>query len=97
VTSLTRTATNSASSAPTSDARLGHRRGPVHRVQHRRPLDHSLIGVLAGLLEPLASAGISILAESPSTPTGFWSHRPGRSAAEAWIVAGTWLRKQGQE
>ena len=38
--------------------------GPFTAFSVDGPLDHSLIGVLAGLLEPLAEAGISILAES---------------------------------
>ena len=38
--------------------------GPFVAFSIDGPLDHSLIGVLAGLLEPLAEAGISILAES---------------------------------
>jgi uncharacterized protein len=38
--------------------------GPFTAFSVDGPLDHSLVGVLAGLLEPLAAAGISILAES---------------------------------
>ena len=38
--------------------------GPFTAFSVDGPLDHSLVGVLAGLLEPLAAAEISILAES---------------------------------
>jgi hypothetical protein len=38
--------------------------GPFTAFSVDGPLDHSLTGVLAGLLEPLAEAEISILAES---------------------------------
>jgi hypothetical protein len=38
--------------------------GPFTVFSIDGPLDHSLVGVLAGLLEPLSRAGISILAES---------------------------------
>ncbi len=38
--------------------------GPFAAFSIDGPLDHSLIGVLAGLAAPLAEAGISILAES---------------------------------
>jgi hypothetical protein len=38
--------------------------GPFTAFSVDGPLDHSLVGVLAGLLEPLATAEISILAES---------------------------------
>ena len=38
--------------------------GPFVAFSVDGPLEHSLVGVLAGLLEPLAGAGISILAES---------------------------------
>ena len=38
--------------------------GPFTAFSVDGPLDHSLIGVLAGLFAPLAEAGISILAES---------------------------------
>ena len=38
--------------------------GPFTAFSIDGPLDHSLVGVLAGLLEPLAGAEISILAES---------------------------------
>ncbi len=38
--------------------------GPFAAFSIDGPLDHSLVGVLAGLSSPLAEAGISILAES---------------------------------
>lgn len=38
--------------------------GPFAAFSIDGPLDHSLIGVLAGLTAPLADAGISILAQS---------------------------------
>ncbi|SDS25839.1 hypothetical protein SAMN04488543_1377 [Friedmanniella luteola] len=38
--------------------------GPFVAFSVDGPLEHSLVGVLAGLLEPLAAAGISILAQS---------------------------------
>ena len=38
--------------------------GPFAAFSIDGPLDHSLIGVLAGLTAPLAEAGISILAQS---------------------------------
>ncbi len=41
-----------------------HAVGPFDVFSIDGPLDHSLIGVLAGLLSPLADADISILAES---------------------------------
>jgi len=53
------------------------------------PLDHSLVGVLAGLLDPLATAGISILAES--TFDTDWILIPSAQAdqaMEAWQRAG---------
>jgi hypothetical protein len=53
------------------------------------PLDHSLVGVLAGLLRPLADAGISILAQS--TFDTDWILVPTAQADECmrvWAAAG---------
>ena len=63
--------------------------GPFVAFSVDGPLDHSLIGVLAGLLEPLARAGISILAES--TFDTDWILIPATmadQAAEVWTAAG---------
>ena len=63
--------------------------GPFVAFSIDGPLDHSLIGVLAGLLEPLAQAGISILAES--TFDTDWILVPAAQAdqaVEVWTAAG---------
>ena len=63
--------------------------GPFVAFSIDGPLDHSLIGVLAGLLEPLVQAGISILAES--TFDTDWILIPAAQAdqaAEVWTAAG---------
>jgi hypothetical protein len=72
--------------------------GPFTAFSIDGPLEHSLIGVLAGLLEPLAAAGISILAESTFdtdwilVPTG-----QADQAAAAWIAAGHLVEEAGEE
>jgi hypothetical protein len=63
--------------------------GPFTAFSVDGPLDHSLIGVLAGLLDPLAGAGISILAES--TFDTDWILVPSGQAEQAvavWQEAG---------
>ncbi len=63
--------------------------GPFTVFSIDGPLEHSLIGVLAGLLEPLSSAGISILAES--TFDTDWILVPSAQADQAftaWTQAG---------
>ncbi len=63
--------------------------GPFTAFSIDGPLDHALIGVLAGLLEPLATAGISILAES--TFDTDWILIPTAQADQAvavWTTAG---------
>lgn len=55
--------------------------GPFTAFSIDGPLDHSLIGVLSGLLAPLARADISILAES--TYNTDWVLVPTDQAAEA--------------
>lgn len=63
--------------------------GPFAAFSIDGPLDHSLIGVLAGLAEPLAQAGISILAES--TFDTDWMLVPvdqAERATEVWEAAG---------
>ncbi|WP_375422727.1 ACT domain-containing protein [uncultured Friedmanniella sp.] len=63
--------------------------GPMVAFSLDGPLDHSLIGVLAGLLAPLADAGISILAES--TFDTDWILVPATQADQAvtaWRQAG---------
>lgn len=53
------------------------------------PLDHSLIGVLAGLLTPLSEAGISILAESTFDTDWILVPSPqADQAVEVWEQAG---------
>jgi len=66
-----------------------HAVGPFDVFSIDGPLDHSLIGVLAGLLSPLADADISILAES--TFDTDWILVPDAQAAQAvqaWESAG---------
>lgn len=58
--------------------------GPFTAFSVDGPLDHSLIGVLAGLLEPLSAAGISILAES--TFDTDWILVPTAQADQAYLV-----------
>lgn len=63
--------------------------GPFAAFSIDGPLDHSLIGVLAGLTAPLAEAGISILAQS--TFDTDWILVPvaqAGSAIEVWDNAG---------
>ena len=63
--------------------------GPFAAFSIDGPLDHSLIGVLAGLAAPLAEAGISILAES--TFDTDWILVPvdqADHAIEVWEAAG---------
>jgi hypothetical protein len=63
--------------------------GPFTAFSIDGPLDHSLVGVLAGLLEPLAGAEISILAES--TFDTDWILIPSAQADQAvqtWEQAG---------
>lgn len=63
--------------------------GPFVAFSVDGPLEHSLVGVLAGLLEPLAAAGVSILAES--TFDTDWVLVPSAQADEAvavWEQAG---------
>ncbi|MFT4167418.1 MAG: ACT domain-containing protein [Microlunatus sp.] len=63
--------------------------GPFAAFSIDGPLDHSLIGVLAGLTAPLADAGISILAQS--TFDTDWILVPvaqADDAIEVWKAAG---------
>ena len=63
--------------------------GPFTAFSIDGPLDHELIGVLAGLLEPLAAARVSILAES--TFDTDWILVPSGQADQAvavWTGAG---------
>lgn len=63
--------------------------GPFAAFSIDGPLDHSLIGVLAGLVAPLADAGVSILAES--TFDTDWILVPldqADAAVEVWEAAG---------
>ncbi len=63
--------------------------GPFAAFSIDGPLDHSLIGVLAGLTSPLADAGISILAQS--TFDTDWILVPVAQAGpaiEVWEAAG---------
>ena len=63
--------------------------GPFDVFSIDGPLDHSLVGVLAGLLGPLAAAGVSILAES--TFDTDWILVPSDQAdlaVEVWESAG---------
>lgn len=63
--------------------------GPFTVFSIDGPLDHSLVGVLAGLLEPLSAAGVSILAES--TFDTDWILVPSAQADQAtdvWTGAG---------
>lgn len=63
--------------------------GPFAVFSVDGPLDHSLVGVLAGLLAPLSEAGISILAES--TYDTDWVLVPAAQAdqaVDAWQSAG---------
>jgi hypothetical protein len=58
--------------------------GPFTVFSIDGPLDHSLIGVLAGLLEPISRSGISILAES--TFDTDWILVPSAQADQAFLV-----------
>ena len=72
--------------------------GPLVGFSIDGPLDHSLIGVLAGLLEPLADAGISILAES--TFDTDWILIPAAQAdqaAKVWTAAGHLVTEEDEE
>jgi hypothetical protein len=63
--------------------------GPFAAFSIDGPLDHSLVGVLAGLTAPLADAGISILAQS--TFDTDWILVPVAQAGQAievWAAAG---------
>lgn len=63
--------------------------GPFAAFSIDGPLDHSLIGVLAGLTAPLADAGVSILAQS--TFDTDWILVPVAQvddAVEVWRAAG---------
>jgi hypothetical protein len=63
--------------------------GPFTVFSVDGPLDHSLVGVLAGLLQPMADAGISILAQS--TFDTDWILVPSAQADQAaavWQQAG---------
>ena len=63
--------------------------GPFTAFSVDGPLDHSLVGVLAGLLAPLAEAGISILAESTfDTDWILVAADQADHAAAAWTSAG---------
>lgn len=63
--------------------------GPFTAFSVDGPLDHSLIGVLAGLLEPLAAAGISVLAESTFDTDWVLVPTPqAEQASEVWAAAG---------
>lgn len=63
--------------------------GPFVAFSVDGPLDHSLIGVLAGLLQPLAEAGISILAESTfNTDWILVASADAAAAVEVWEAAG---------
>jgi hypothetical protein len=67
--------------------------GPFTAFSVDGPLDHSLVGVLAGLLEPLAGAEISILAAS--TFDTDWILIPTAQADQAvqtWEQAGHTIR-----
>ncbi len=72
--------------------------GPFTAFSIDGPLDHSLIGVLAGLLAPLAGADISVLAES--TYNTDWVLVPTDQAAEAvrvWTSSGHTVSVVGPE
>jgi uncharacterized protein len=72
--------------------------GPFAAFSIDGPLDHSLIGVLAGLAGPLADAGISILAES--TFDTDWILVPvdqAEHAIEVWEAAGHAVDVAGEE
>lgn len=72
--------------------------GPFAPFSIDGPLDHSLIGVLAGLAAPLAAAGISILAES--TFDTDWILVPvdqAERAIEVWESAGHTIEVEDEE
>ncbi len=63
--------------------------GPFTAFSIDGPLDHSLIGVLAGLLAPLADAEISVLAESTFDTDWILVPTPqADQAVQAWESAG---------
>lgn len=63
--------------------------GPFTAFSIDGPLDHSLIGVLAGLLAPLADAGISVLAESTFDTDWILVPTPqADQAVQTWTAAG---------
>ena len=72
--------------------------GPFAAFSIDGPLDHSLVGVLAGLSGPLAEAGISILAES--TFDTDWILVPvdqAERAIEVWEAAGHSVEVEAEE
>ena len=63
--------------------------GPFVAFSVDGPLEHSLVGVLAGLLEPIAAAGVSILAQSTfDTDWILVAAAQAEQAATAWTEAG---------
>lgn len=73
-----------------------HSVGPLVAFSVDGPLDHTLTGVLAGLLEPLAEAGVSILAESSYDTDWILvpSHQADRAVA-VWTTAGHLIEHAG--
>ncbi len=63
--------------------------GPYLAFSIDGPLDHSLIGVLAGLLAPLAAAGVSVMAQSTFDTDWILVPTPqAETAADVWSAAG---------
>ena len=90
--SITRSATELSVTCPSEslpEELPGPVQGPYSAFEVQGPLDVALTGVLAGLLRPLADAGVSVLATS--TYDTDWVLVPAGSAATAcaaWAGAG---------
>lgn len=63
--------------------------GPYVAFSVDGPLDHSLVGVLAGLLPPLAEAGVPVMAQSTFDTDWILVPSPhADTAAQVWTAAG---------
>jgi hypothetical protein len=72
--------------------------GPFVAFSVDGPLDHSLVGVLAGLLQPLAAAGISILAQSTFDTDWILVPAPHADACmRVWSAAGHTIDVEQEE
>lgn len=80
--SVTRTATETSVICPSRAVPDGVRNeGPFHLFEVAGPLDFAMVGVLAGILEPLAAKGLTVV--STSTYETDWILVPADRADEA--------------